>query len=747
MEKTENFNFDADITQLMNLIVNAFYSKNEIFLRELLSNSSDALEKLRYESLTDKSVLDSNEDLKIRLWVDKENKNLIIEDSGIGMTKNDLIDNLGTIARSGTKSFLDKIKKEGVDQIGQFGVGFYSSYLVADKVTLYTKHNSEPEYIWESSANKSYTITENETPTLKRGTKIVLHLKEDQDEYLDIQNVKDVVEKYTQFISYPIELLETKEVEVENKVAEDEVEEDEEEKEGEVSEKVEVSDSVEETKEVKKELVEEWNVVNKQKPIWCRNSDSITEEEYQDFYKGLTNDWSNALSYKHFHAEGQLEFDCLLFLPERAPMDMFNQSDSKKKNIKLYVKRIFIMDDCDDLVPEWLKFMKGIVDSNDIPLNVSRELLQQNHILRQINKVIVKKSIELFTELAEDEEKYLKFYNSYSKMLKLGVHEDRRNHDKLVKLLRFYSSNSPDKFITLDEYVESMKENQENIYFITGQNMEALSNSPFIEKLKKDGYNVLYFLDPIDEYMIQSLKDYDNKKLVDVSKEGLKFNDDEINKKSEDNKDFISYLKEVLKDKVQDVKVSDRLSDTPCVLVAAEYGWSANMERIIKSQALRNNEMDYFMGSKKILEINLDHKIVKSLCAKYKNEKLKNESLFVILLMFDTALINSGFMLENPSQYASNVNKLLESGFCKELVEEELVEEKLEDALVEENLVKEELVEEKLEDALVEENLVKEELVEEKLEDALVEEKLVKEELVEEKLEDKLEELKDKLVI
>ena len=386
------------------------------------------------------------------------------------------------------------------------------------------------------------------------------------------------------------------------------------------------------------------------------------------------------------------------------------------------------MDDCDDLVPEWLKFMKGIVDSNDIPLNVSRELLQQNHILRQINKVIVKKSIELFTELAEDEEKYLKFYNSYSKMLKLGVHEDRRNHDKLVKLLRFYSSNSPDKFITLDEYVESMKENQENIYFITGQNMEALSNSPFIEKLKKDGYNVLYFLDPIDEYMIQSLKDYDNKKLVDVSKEGLKFNDDEINKKSEDNKDFISYLKEVLKDKVQDVKVSDRLSDTPCVLVAAEYGWSANMERIIKSQALRNNEMDYFMGSKKILEINLDHKIVKSLCAKYKNEKLKNESLFVILLMFDTALINSGFMLENPSQYASNVNKLLESGFCKELVEEELVEEKLEDALVEENLVKEELVEEKLEDALVEE-------------------KLVKEELVEEKLEDKLEELKDKLVI
>ena len=712
MEKTENFNFDADITQLMNLIVNAFYSKNEIFLRELLSNSSDALEKLRYESLTDKSVLDSNEDLKIRLWVDKENKSLIIEDSGIGMTKNDLVNNLGTIARSGTKSFLDKIKKEGVDQIGQFGVGFYSSYLVADKVTLFTKHNSEPEYIWESSADKSYTITENETPTLKRGTKIILHLKEDQDEYLDIQNVKDVVEKYTQFISYPIELLETKEVDVENN---DEVEEELEEKEGEVSEKVELN------KEVKKELVEKWNVVNKQKPIWCRKIDTISEDEYQEFYKGLTNDWSNALSYKHFHAEGQLEFDCLLFLPERAPMDMFNQGESKKKNIKLYVKRIFIMDDCDDLVPEWLKFMKGIVDSNDIPLNVSRELLQQNHILRQIKKVIVKKSIELFTELAEDEEKYIKFYNNYSKMIKLGVHEDKRNRDKLVKLLRFYSSNSSDKYITLDEYVESMKENQKNIYFITGQNKEALSNSPFIEKLKEDNYNVLYFLDPIDEYMIQGLNEYDNKKLVDVSKEGLKFNDDEIKKKNEDNKDFLSFLKNTLGDKVQDVKVSDRLSDTPCVLVAAEYGWSANMERIIKSQALRNNEMDHFMGSKKILELNLDHKIIKSLNEKYKNKNFKNKCVNLVKLMFETALINSGFMLEKPSEYANKVNKLLESGFCEELINEELVNEEL----VNEELVNEELVNEEL----VNEELVNEELVDEKLVD------------------EKLEELKDKLVI
>ena len=649
MEKTQNFNFDADISQLMNLIVNAFYSKNEIFLRELLSNSSDALEKLRYESLTDKSVLDSEKELKIKLWVDKENKTLMIEDTGIGMTKDDLVHNLGTIARSGTKAFLEKAKKGEIDQIGQFGVGFYSSYLVADKVTLYTKHNSEPEYIWQSTADKSYTISENETPTLKRGTRIVLHIKEDQDEYLDMENVKYVIQKYTQFISFPIELQETREVEVDEEVSEVEGEET----------KVE-----EESKEKITETVTEWNVVNKQKPIWCRKPDTVTEEEYQEFYKSLTNDWSNALTYKHFHAEGQLEFDCLLYLPERAPIDMFNQSESKKKNIKLYVKRIFIMDDCDDLVPEWLKFMKGVVDSNDIPLNVSRELLQQNRILRQINKVVVKKSIELFTELAENEEEYLKFYNNYSKMLKLGVHEDRRNRDKLVKLLRFYSSSKPDSYITLDQYIETMKEGQDNIYFITGQNKKALANSPFIEKLKTDGYNVLYFIDPIDEYMVQSLNDYNGKKLMDVSKEGLKFNEEEIKKQNEENEDFINFLKETLGDRVESVKVSDRLSDTPCVLVATEHGWSANMERIIKSQALRNNDMDQFMGSKRILEINIDHKIIKSLNEKYTNENLKNKCADVTMLMFDTALINSGFMLEKPSNYANKVNRMIELGIC-----------------------------------------------------------------------------------
>ena len=398
----------------------------------------------------------------------------------------------------------------------------------------------------------------------------------------------------------------------------------------------------------------------------------MSEDEYQEFYKSLTNDWTNALTYKHFHAEGQLEFDCLLYIPERAPNDMFNQTDTRKKNIKLYVKRIFIMDDCDDLVPEWLKFMKGIVDSNDIPLNVSRELLQQNHILRQINRIVVKKSIELFTELSENEEAYTKFYNSYSKMLKLGVHEDRRNREKLVKLLRFYSSNSPDTYITLDKYIETMKEGQNNIYYITGHNKQALANSPFIEKLKEDGYNVLYFVDPIDEYMVQTLNDYNGKKLMDVSKEGVKFDTEEINKKSKENEDFLNFLKETLGERIESVKVSDRLTDTPCILVATEYGWNANMERIIKSQALRNNEMDQFMRSKRILEINLDHKVIRSLRDKYSIDSLKNKCVDVTLLMFDTALINSGFMLDKPNEYANKVNRLIELGICDDESEDEL---------------------------------------------------------------------------
>ena len=656
-QKTEVINFDADIAQLMNLIINAFYSKKEIFLRELLSNSSDALEKIRYESLTDKSVLDTEPELKIRVWVD--DKNVIIEDTGVGMTKHDLIHNLGTIARSGTKNFLEKVKGAdgSIDQIGQFGVGFYSSFLVADKVTLYTKNNSECEYIWQSNADKSYTITENPEPVLKRGTRIVLEIKEDEDEYLDASIVKNVVKKYTQFINFPIELQEIKEVEEDIEDVEEDTDAEE-----------------EKEKESVKKKVSEWNVINDQKPIWCRTPEDISAEEYTEFYKSICNDYSNPFTHCHFKAEGQLEFNCLLYVPERSPHEMF-ESKGKSKNIKLYVKRIFIMDDCEELAPDWLRFMKGVVDSNDIPLNVSRELLQQNRILKQINKVIVKKSIELFNNLSNDKEKYQKFYNNYGKMLKLGVHEDSRNREKLMKLLRYYSSNNSEEFISLENYVKNMTEGQESIYYITGQNKQSLITSPFIEKLKQKGYNVLFFTDPIDEYMVQSVREYEGKKLVDVSKEGIKFDEDELKKKEEDNKDLITFLKDTLGERVQSVKVSDRLSNTPCVLVTAEYGWSANMERILKAQALRNDEMDSFMGSKKILEINLDHNIIKSLKEKISNDDLKKQCVDVTMLMFDTAMINSGFTLEKPSDFANRVNRLVEVGFCEDYDEELVIDE------------------------------------------------------------------------
>lgn len=615
----ETINFNADISQLMNLIINAFYSKKEIFLRELLSNSSDALEKIRYEALTNKNILNSSDDLKIKIWTDE--KNLYIEDFGIGMTKKDLINNLGTIASSGTKQFIEKNNLE-IDQIGQFGVGFYSSFLVAKRVTIYTKHNDEDEYIWQSNANKSFTITKNKKPILKRGTRIVLELKEEEDEYLDIAIVKSVIKKYAQFINFPIEI---------------------------------------------KELLDsdeyEWIVVNNQKPLWCRNPDDVKVEEYNEFYKTISNDYNNPLTKCHFKTEGQLEFNCLLYIPEKSQYDLFESKD-KSKNIKLYVKRIFIMDDCEELCPEWLKFMKGIVDSKDVPLNVSRELLQQNRVLKQINKIITKKCLDLFNELTSDVVTYNKFYNNYSKMLKLGVHEDNRNRNKILNLLRFYSVNSENNYISLDDYIDNMKENQNKIYYITGQNKSSLISSPFIEKLKDNGFDILLFTDPIDEYWVQSVRDYKDKKMVDVSKDGINFDNLDVKAKEEKYSELISFLKEELGDKIQSVKVSDRLNNAPCVLVVSEYGWSANMERIVRAQALRNEEMDKMIGTQRILEINLDHKIMKTLAKKIKVKKNINQCKHILNIVFSTAMINSGFTLEKPNDYANKINQMIEIGFC-----------------------------------------------------------------------------------
>ena len=711
----ETFGFSADINQLLSLIINTFYSNKDVFLRELVSNASDALDKVRYQSLTDATVLDSCSDLHIQLIPNKADGTLTIRDTGLGMTKADLINNLGTIAKSGTKAFMEALQAGAdISMIGQFGVGFYSAYLVAEKVTVISKHNDDAQHKWESCAGGSFTVAPDDGEDLGRGTKMVLTLKEDMHEYLEERKLTDLIKRHSEFIDFPIQLWVEKTVDKE--VTDDEASEEDEEAESDTKtdeptedsdakpdeessetpdestttddadttdpNKVEVEDAsdddaptvedVDTTKPKKtktiQETTNEWNHLNQQRPLWMRKADEVTEDEYAAFYKALTNDWEAHAAVKHFAVEGQLEFKAVLFTPQRAPFDMFEGSTKKKKcSVKLYVRRVFISDECEDLLPEYLSFVKGLVDSEDLPLNISRETLQQNKILRVIKKNLVKKCLDMFADLADDADKYGKFYEAFGKNLKLGVHEDSTNRNKLAKLLRYPTTQSDGAQIGFDDYVARMKEGQAGIYYVSGESLDAVQSSPFIERLVAKGLEVVYMTDPIDEYAVQQLKEYDGHKLICATKEGLALDDDDDEKAAfeqakQDYEALCTHVKDTLEDKVSKVVVSNRITESPCVLVSGEYGYTANMERIMRSQALRDSAMGMGMGASKTMEINPSHPIVQTLKAKLEADANDKTVKDLVWLMYETSCLTSGYAVDKPAAYGGRIYRLVALG-------------------------------------------------------------------------------------
>jgi len=726
-QNAERFSFESDVSRVLDLVINSLYQHNEIFLRELISNASDALDKIRYLLLTQPDKYKSKDgkdiDLEVQIEYDAEQQTLTIRDTGVGMTHEDMVKNLGTIARSGTTKFLEALKESGSDdaktmsQIGQFGVGFYSSFLVADRVTVASKSPLEAtQHVWESQ-NGSHDFLIYPDPrgnTLERGTEITLHLKDDSLEYVDPVRLKELARHYSEFVMYPISLRTTStvEVEVEDDDDDEEVEEKKEKKtdedELEVEEDADIADKPKKTKEV---TTHSWEKLNSNQAIWTREKETITDDEYQAFWQVLSGDETNSSSWVHFDAEGKINFKSILYLPEQIPINYrYGQIDKIKGAMRLYVKKVLIGDEF-DLLPRYLSFIRGVVDSDDLPLNVNRETLQEHKILTVIKKKLVRKAIDLIRQFekdsyeeAEDAEaevdadgnvvtnenkkskknKYEEWYSKFSPNIKLGVLDDEPNRGKLMKLLRYQTSKSNGTMIPLTKYVENMKEWQKEIYVLGGTSIEEIEKSPFLEAFKEKDIEVVYFTDPVDEYMVPNVREFDGKKFVQASSESVKFKDEDedLIKRREKAytkkfKKLTKWLRQVYSGSIMRVQVAKRsLGAIPAIVSSSEYGTSANMERIMRAQAFQAGVDPFQTKAMKVFEINPRHPIILKLLeecpdddTKDETPKVSEETLDAAWMIHDMAMLNGGFPISDHKGHNKRMSKMLQKMYGLESLE------------------------------------------------------------------------------
>lgn len=622
----ETLGFQAEVKQLLQLMINSLYSNKEIFLRELVSNSADAADKLRFEALSDDALFEDDPDLKIRVSFDKDTKTVKIEDNGIGMSRQEVIDNVGTIAKSGTRQFLDSLtgdQAKDTNLIGQFGVGLYSAFIVADKLTLDTRRaglGAEHGVRWVSAGEGEYTIETIEKKS--RGTSITLHLREAEDEFLDGMRLRSIIQKYSDHIMCPI-----------------------------LMEKEEFDDKGE------KKTGNEDETVNSASALWAKSKSEITEEEYNEFYKHVAHDFEDPLLHLHSRVEGKLEYSSLLYLPKKAPFDMWNRE--ARHGVKLYVKRVFIMDDAEQLMPGYLRFVRGVIDTNDLPLNVSREILQKNKVIDSIRSGSVKKILGALEKMAKnDKDKYAEFWGQFGNVIKEGPGEDFPNRDKIAKLLRFSSTHTDNETqdVSLDDYVSRMKEGQDKIYYITAENFTTVKNSPHLEVFRQKGLEALLLSDRVDEWLMSSLTEFDGKIFQSVTKGELDLGDVEDEKEKEQKektkgefKELIGKIQETLKDEVKEVRMTNRLTSSPACLVNEAYDMSANLERMLK-EAGQN-----VAGTKPVFELNPQHPLV----AKLKNEEDEERFDEWTHILFDQALLSEGGQLSDPAMFVTRLNKLL----------------------------------------------------------------------------------------